>query len=156
MDTLGKMVLSGSVWVWDPLGIFLYIPTSLLDQVLVCLLAPGFIAIAYSHQGPYFRQIKLDFTLCLGYSLLLQSGQPSKFKGEIKWVVPATSPPFRVLISIHFSLLFPEKVSQSNFASSSFVKKERTWEKRIQWSPITIFEFWLLLHRQVMTQRQML
>ena len=65
MDTLGKMVLSGSVWAWDPLGIFLYIPTILLDQVLVCLLAPGFIAIAlYSHQGPYFRQIKLDFTLC--------------------------------------------------------------------------------------------
>ena len=31
----------------------------------MCLLAPGFIAIAlYSHQGPYFRQIKLDFTLC--------------------------------------------------------------------------------------------
>ena len=64
MDTLGKMVLSGSVWAWDPLGIFLYILTSLLDQVLVYLLAPGFIAIAlYNQQGPYFRQIKLDFTL---------------------------------------------------------------------------------------------
>ena len=60
MDTFGKMVLSGSVWAWYPLVIFLHIPTSLLDQVLVCLLAPGFIA----HQGPYFCQIKLDFTLC--------------------------------------------------------------------------------------------
>ena len=41
MDTFGNKVLSGSVWVWDPLGIFIYVPTSLLDQVLVCLLAPG-------------------------------------------------------------------------------------------------------------------
>ena len=65
MDTFGKKVLSGSVWVWDPLGIFLNVPTSLLDQVLVCLLAPGFIAMAlYSHQGPYFCQIRSDFTLC--------------------------------------------------------------------------------------------
>ena len=65
MDPFGKKVLSGSVWVWDPVGIFLYVPRSLLDQVLVCLLAPGFIAIAlYNQQGPYFRQIKLDFTLC--------------------------------------------------------------------------------------------
>ena len=104
----------------------------------------------------YLFVLETPLIFPLGYSLLLQSGQPSKFKGEIKWVVPATSPPFRVSISIHYSLLFPEKVSQSNFASSSFVKTKRSWEKGIQWSPITIFEFWLLLHHHVMTQRQML
>ena len=66
MDTFGKKVLSGSVWVWDPLGIFLYVPTSLLDQVLVCPLALEITSMAlYSHQGPYFHQIRSDFTLCL-------------------------------------------------------------------------------------------
>ena len=70
MDTLGKMVLSGSVWVWDPLGIFLYVPTSFLDQGLVCPLAPGIIPMALcSHQGPYFRQTRSDFTLCTSSSL---------------------------------------------------------------------------------------
>ena len=69
MDTFGKYILSGSVLVWDPLGIFLYVPTNLLDQVLVCLLAPGFIAMAlYSHQDPYFCQIRSYFTLCTPHS----------------------------------------------------------------------------------------
>ena len=44
---------------------------SLLDQLLVGLLAPGFIAMPlYSHQAPYFCQIRPDFTLCPVNSLL--------------------------------------------------------------------------------------
>ena len=71
------------------MGIFLYVPRSLLDQVLVCLLAPGFIAMAlYSHQGPYFCQIKSDFTLCMEHLGLQRFVPCATIPGNGKfWIV---------------------------------------------------------------------
>ena len=100
MDTFGKKVLSGSVWVWDPVGIFLYVPRSLLDQVLVCLLAPGFIAMAlYSHQGPYFCQIRSDFSLCLGLIPWFSAwSNPPKYQTK-NWPARLVSTTLRITIT---------------------------------------------------------
>ena len=72
------------MWVWDQVGIFLYVLISLLDQLLVGLLAPGFIAMPlYSHQAPYFRQIRPDFTL---WHMDLSPGWPPSVLGWFRGV----------------------------------------------------------------------
>ena len=82
------------------------IPSCIMSPWCSRLLALLFIQQSLSK---YLFVLETPLILPLGYSLLLQSGQPSKFKGEIKFAVPATSPPFRVSISIHYSLLLPEE-----------------------------------------------